>query len=133
MQHFFPDNLNTPLPQAKPAVNEVDKSFMEKLRHLIDENLSNPNLSVEELGEQIGLSRVQLYRKTKALCGYSPNELLRIARLKRAASLLASTEKTVAEITYEVGFSSPSYFTKCYKEYFGEIPTDFLKRKKGES
>ena len=133
LQHFFTDNLNTPLPQAKPAVNEVDKSFMEKLRHLIDENLSNPNLSVEELGEQIGLSRVQLYRKTKALCGYSPNELLRIARLKRAASLLASTEKTVAEITYEVGFSSPSYFTKCYKEYFGEIPTDFLKRKKGES
>ena len=133
LQHFFTDNLNTPVPQAKPTVNEVDKSFMEKLRHLIDENLSNPNLSVEELGEQIGLSRVQLYRKTKALCGYSPNELLRIARLKRAASLLASTEKTVAEITYEVGFSSPSYFTKCYKEYFGEIPTDFLKRKKGES
>ena len=133
LQHFFTDNLNIPVPQAKPTVNEVDKSFMEKLRHLIDENLSNPNLSVEELGEQIGLSRVQLYRKTKALCGYSPNELLRIARLKRAASLLASTEKTVAEITYEVGFSSPSYFTKCYKEYFGEIPTDFLKRKKGES
>ena len=83
-----------------------------------------------EVGEQIGLSRVQLYRKTKALCGYSPNELLRIARLKKAASLLASTEKTISEITYEVGFSSPSYFTKCYKEYFGENPTAVLKRKK---
>ena len=121
---------------ATPAPVEELLSFhtpeyIEKLRSLIDNRLSDPNLSVEELGEQIGLSRVQLYRKTKALCGYSPNELLRIARLKRAASLLASTEKTVAEITYEVGFSSPSYFTKCYKEYFGEIPTEFLRRKNG--
>ena len=84
---------------------------------------------VEDLGDKIGMSRVQLYRKSKALTGYSPNEQLRIARLKKAASLLASTEKTIAEITYEVGFSSPSYFTKCYKDYFGESPTDFLKRK----
>lgn len=84
---------------------------------------------MEQLGERIGLSRVQLYRKTKTLCGYSPNELLRATRLKRAASLLASTEKTIAEITYEVGFSSPSYFTKCYKEFFGENPAHFLKRK----
>lgn len=60
---------------------------------------------------------------------YSPVELLRIVRLKKAASLLASSEKTISEITYEVGFTSPSYFTKCYKEYFGESPTDFLKRR----
>ena len=110
---------------------DVLEIFLEKLYALIDAHLSDPDLSVEELGEQIGLSRVQLYRKTKALCGYAPNELLRIARLKRAASLLAGTEKTIAEITYEVGFSSPSYFTKCYKEYFGENPTEFLKRKNG--
>ena len=69
------------------------------------------------------------YRKIKALTNYSPNELVRIARLKKAASLLASSEKTISEITYEVGFTSPSYFTKCYKEYFGESPTDFLKRR----
>ena len=68
-------------------------------------------------------------RKIKSLTNYSPNELLRIARLKKAASLLASSDMTVAEIGYEVGFSSPSYFTKCYKEQFGESPTDFLKRK----
>lgn len=60
---------------------------------------------------------------------YSPNELLRIARLKKAASLLASSDMTVSEIGYEVGFSSPSYFAKCYKELFGESPTDLLKRK----
>ena len=83
----------------------------------------------QELGSKMGLSRVQLYRKIKALTNYSPNELVRIARLKKAASFLASSEKTISEITYEVGFTSPSYFTKCYKEYFGESPTDFLKRR----
>lgn len=129
LQSFFTDGSNATLQKAPVA--DIDKGFLEKLYALIDSHLSDPDLSVEELGEQIGLSRVQLYRKTKALCGYAPNELLRIARLKRAASLLAGTEKTIAEITYEVGFSSPSYFTKCYKEYFGENPTEFLKRKNG--
>ena len=69
------------------------------------------------LGKDMGLSRVQLMSKIKST-NYSPNELLRIARLKKAASLLASSDMTVAEIGYEVGFSSPSYFTKCYKEQF---------------
>lgn len=131
LQQVFADGSIASL--QKVSVSDVDKGFLEKLRRLIDQRLSDPNLSVEELGEQIGLSRVQLYRKSKALCGYAPNELLRIARLKRASSLLASTDKTVAEITYEVGFSSPSYFTKCYKDYFGESPTEFLKRKKGDA
>ena len=62
---------------------------------------------------------------------YSPNELLRQIRLKKAALLLATSEMTVAEIAYEVGFSAPSYFAKCYKEQYGESPTDFLKRTKG--
>jgi transcriptional regulator GlxA family with amidase domain len=84
---------------------------------------------VEELGRSMGMSRVQLYRKVKSLTNYAPNELLRIARLKKATSLLSSSDMTIAEITYEVGFTSPSYFTKCYKDHFGESPTDFLKRK----
>lgn len=116
----------------KQSLGEMDKGFVEKLKELIDEKMGDSTLSVEYLGTELGLGRVQLYRKTKALTGYSPNELLRIARLKKAASLLASTEKTVAEITYEVGFSSPSYFTRCYKDYFGESPTDFLKRRNGK-
>lgn len=70
------------------------------------------------------MSRVQLYRKTKALTGYSPNEYLRIARLKKAMSLLDTTDMTVSEVAYAVGFSTSSYFAKCYKEYFGENPTD---------
>ena len=91
--------------------------------------MADSELSVEDLGGKMGLSRVQLYRKIKSLTNYSPNELVRSSRLKKAASLLASSEKTISEITYEVGCTSPSYFTKCYKEYFGESPTDFLKRR----
>ena len=114
---------------SKESVSDVDKGFVDRFRELIEENLADSELSVEDLGGKMGLSRVQLYRKIKALTNYSPNELVRIARLKKAASLLASSEKTISEITYEVGFTSPSYFTKCYKEYFGESPTDFLKRR----
>lgn len=118
---------------GKQSLGEVDKGFVEKLKTLIDEKMGDSELSVEDLGAELGLGRVQLYRKTKSLTGYAPNELLRIARLKKAASLLASSEKTVAEITYEVGFSSPSYFTRCYKDYFGESPSEFLKRRDGKN
>lgn len=125
LQQFFGDKTTL----AKESVSDLDKDFAERFRRLIEENLGDSELSVEDLGDRMGMSRVQLYRKIKALTNYSPVELLRIARLKKAASLLASSEKTISEITYDVGFTSPSYFTKCYKEYFGESPTDFLKRK----
>lgn len=114
---------------AKEDVCDMDKDFVEKFKTLIDAKMGDSGLNVEDLGKEMGLSRVQLYRKIKYLTNYSPNELLRIARLKRATSLLASSDMTVAEIGYEVGFSSPSYFAKCYKEQFGESPTDLLKRK----
>ncbi|MBF1593179.1 MAG: substrate-binding domain-containing protein [Prevotella sp.] len=102
--------------------NEIDKSFLKQLRKIIQENLANSDLSVEQIGDEIGLSRVQLYRKVKALTGYSPVEMLRKARLTRARHLLRTTEKTVSEVAYAVGFSTPSYFSKCYKDEFGESP-----------
>ena len=125
LKQFFGDGQTL----AKEDVCDMDKNFVEKFKSLLDAKLGDSNLNVEDLGKDMGLSRVQLYRKIKSLTNYSPNELLRIARLKKAASLSASPDITVAEIGYEVGFSSPSYFTKCYKEQFGESPTDFLKRK----
>ncbi|EEX43268.1 substrate-binding domain-containing protein [Bacteroides finegoldii] len=125
LKQFFGDRHTL----AKEDVCDMDKNFVEKFKSLLDAKLGDSNLNVEDLGKDMGLSRVQLYRKIKSLTNYSPNELLRIARLKKAASLLASSDMTVAEIGYEVGFSSPSYFTKCYKEQFGESPTDFLKRR----
>ena len=125
LKQFFGDRHTL----AKEDVCDMDKNFVEKFKSLLDAKLGDSNLNVEDLGKDMGLSRVQLYRKIKSLTNYSPNELLRIARLKKAASLLASSDMTVSEIGYEVGFSSPSYFTKCYKEQFGESPTDFLKRR----
>jgi len=102
--------------------NEIDKSFLKQLRKIIQENLANSDLSVEQIGDEIGLSRVQLYRKVKALTGYSPVEIIRKARLTRARHLLQTTERTVSEVAYAVGFSTPSYFSKCYKDEFGENP-----------
>ena len=99
--------------------NEIDKSFLKQLRKIIQENLANSDLSVEQIGDEIGLSRVQLYRKVKALTGYSPVEIVRKARLTRARHLLQTTERTVSEVAYAVGFSTPSYFSKCYKDEFG--------------
>lgn len=125
LKQFFGDGQAL----AKEDVCDMDKEFVEKFKALIDEKMGDSGLNVEDLGKDMGLSRVQLYRKIKSLTNYSPNELLRIARLKKAASLLASSDMTVSEIGYEVGFSSPSYFAKCYKELFGESPTDLLKRK----
>ena len=118
LKQFFGDGQAL----AKEDVCDMDKEFVEKFKALIDEKMGDSGLNVEDLGKDMGLSRVQLYRKIKSLTNYSPNELLRIARLKKAASLLASSDMTVSEIGYEVGFSSPSYFAKCYKELFGESP-----------
>jgi signal transduction histidine kinase/DNA-binding response OmpR family regulator len=125
LRQFFGDHTTL----SKESISALDKKFVEKLRRLIQENIPNSSFSVEDMGEQMGMSRVQLYRKIKSLTNYAPNELLRMARLKKAATLLSSSGMSIAEIAYEVGFTSPSYFTKCYKEYFGENPTDFLKGK----
>ena len=102
--------------------NETDKTFAAQLGKIIQDNLSDNEFNVERIGDEIGLSRVQLYRKVKALTGYSPVEMLRKARLTRARHLLRTTEKTVSEVAYAVGFSTPSYFSKCYKDEFGESP-----------
>ena len=126
---YFNDNKSLSSLSSNEDFKDIEISFIDSVRKIIDDNLSDSEFSVEDMGTEIGLSRVQLYRKVKALTNYTPVELLRNARLKKAARLLSSTEKTISEITYEVGFTSPSYFTKCYKDYFGENPTQFLKRK----
>ena len=87
--------------------------------------MSNPKLKMDDLGDELGISRVQLYRKVKVLTGLSPVELLRQMRLERARTLLNSTTQTVAEIAYEVGFGTPSYFTTCFKKQYGKLPMEF--------
>ena len=116
---------------TRDNVCDMDKDFVNRFKSLIEEQMGNSELNVENLGKEMGLSRVQLYRKIKSLTNYAPNELLRIARLKRASVLLSTTDQSIAEVCYEVGFTSPSYFTKCYKDFYGEGPSDLLKRKNG--
>lgn len=110
--------------ESKEKISTPDKIFIDNLKEAIKKNMSNPNLRMDDLGDKIGLSRVQMYRKVKVLTGLSPTELLRQMRLQRAAALLSSTTKTVAEIAFEVGFNTPGYFSKCFKEQFGKQPTD---------
>jgi len=89
-----------------------------------DDRLADSDLSVEDLASAMNLSRVQLYRKVKAITGSSPVELLRSARLNRGYQLLLTTDKTVSEVAYAVSFITPSYFTKCFKDEFGQSPTE---------
>ncbi len=114
--------------EKKPVVKDIDSEFYNQFVEILEAKMSDPELSVEDLAAEMGLSRVQFYRKLKSLTNYSPAELLRNARLKRADTLLKTTERTVSEISYDVGFSSPSYFTKCYRDYYGELPTAVQKR-----
>lgn len=102
--------------------NDADTKFINEFKKVVREQMSNSDLNVETVSEMLGLSRVQLYRKVKAMTGSTPVEVIRISRLRKARQLLSSSHKTVAEISYEVGFSSPSYFTKCFKDYYGKIP-----------
>ena len=109
---------------AEAPVPVAEDVFIQKFRLYIETHLDDSDMTVETIGAELGLSRVQLYRKVKALTGYSPVELLRKSRLQKGRKLLETTGKTVSEVAYEVGFSAPSYFTKCFKDEFGISPSD---------
>ena len=106
------------------AEDSQDTRFLEILRKRVQEHMTNSDFGVEALASEMGLSRVQLYRKVKMLTGHSPVDIIRLSRLNKAKALLATSGKTVSEIAYEVGFSAPSYFTKCFKDEFGISPSD---------
>lgn len=112
------------------TLNTLDKDFLHSAIKYIRDNMSNPELTVEMLAEQLASSRSQVYRKIKSLTGQSANEMIRKIRLDMAKKLLQEENMNVNEICYQVGFSSPSYFTKCFKEEFGESPSNYLKKGK---
>ena len=122
-------NLYQGSKEAEKEISEAhledrDKQFLKQLQAIIQKNLSDSEFGVEDMGQQIGLSRVQLYRKVKAMTGSSVVDLLRKARLAKARRLLETRSMSVSEVAYEVGFSAPSYFTKCFKEEYGMLPGD---------
>ena len=116
---------------TSPMGVDLDNDFFRKFVDLIKERMADAGLSVEEVAAEMGLSRVQFYRKIKALTNYSPAEMIRIIRLKHADKLIKTTDNTISEIAYSVGFSSPGYFTKCYRDYFSETPGDARRRTSG--
>jgi len=104
-------------------ISKNENEFMTKFLALVDEKMEISDLSVEDLGQIMGHSRTQLYRKVKAMTGKSPVEIIRERRLMKASEYLSDSSLSISEIAYRVGFSSPSYFTKCYKDLFGKVPT----------
>ena len=105
----------------------LDKEFMNNVLTFINKNLNDEKLNVEHLASELFLSRSKLYRKIKALTGDTANEFIRKVRLEKAKQLIENTNQTISEICYKVGFSSPSYFTKCFKDHFDILPTEIRK------
>ncbi|WP_319503336.1 response regulator [uncultured Draconibacterium sp.] len=107
--------------------NNKDKEFFDKLMTVIEENIENPEFTVEDLVPQLGISRTKLYQKIKGVTGCSPLEFIRSQRLKLAAKILLTEGVTISEVVYRVGIQSTSYFSKAFKSEFGMTPSDFLK------
>ena len=115
-------------PEEKTQIEaDADARFLERLRLKVQEHIGNSDFSVEELAGEMGVSRVQLYRKVKQQTGRTPVDIIRLSRLNRSKVLLQTTDLSVSEIAYQVGFTAPSYFTKCFKEEFGTLPGDTRK------
>lgn len=112
-----------PQPQISPS-QKLDNEFYRKFLEIFSRNISDPEINVDALAAELGLGRSQFYRKIKALTNYSPVELIRKIRLEEARNMLLKTEKSVSEIAYAVGFSTPAYFTKCYREAYDETPSE---------
>ena len=111
------------------ALTKADEEFIKRLNEVIQINYGNPEFSMDDMADKLNMSRSNFYRKIKGVLDLSPNEFLRLERLKKAAQLLKEGENRVNEICYMVGFNSPSYFAKCFQKQFGVLPKDFVNSK----
>jgi signal transduction histidine kinase/FixJ family two-component response regulator len=116
------------LDNEKIAVTSVDEKFLERARKVIEKNISDCSFDVNNFYPEMGMSRMQLFRKLKALVNQTPSELIRNLRLQRAAQLMKQKYGNVAEVTYEVGFNNLSYFAKCFKDKYGLLPSEYQKK-----
>jgi DNA-binding response OmpR family regulator len=127
LRELFSRQLN--LQPAEIAVTSTDERFLQKVMTVIEAQLSNADFDVEMLGREVGMSRSNLHRKLTALTGQSFTECIRTIRLKRAAHLLENRYGSVAEVAGQVGFNSLNYFAKCFREMYGQTPSEYLRRK----
>jgi signal transduction histidine kinase/DNA-binding response OmpR family regulator len=124
LREYFSRNIS--ISPKDIAVTSADEKFMIRAMDIIEKSMSNPEFGVNIFGKEIGMSHSQLYRKIHALTNFTPVELIRIMRLKRAASLLKQKYGNISEVAYETGFNSPSYFSDCFQKQFGKSPTEFI-------
>ncbi len=116
---------NTNLDKITTGMGKLDRQFLNELNAFINENMKHSDLNIDKICNHMGVSRVQLYRKTKALLGKSVNELILAKRLSKAKTFLANGDLSISEIAYEVGFSSPSYFSTVFKKQFNQTPSEW--------
>lgn len=114
------------LEPEKITLSSLDEEFLRNAVAVVDKFMDDPGLDVEKLSEELSLSSNQTYRKIKALTGYTAKEFIRVQRLKIAAQLLVQKKRTISEIIYMVGFSSPSYFSRCFKDQYGCTPSEYI-------
>ena len=115
-----------PVKRGKKKLSNLEELFMNKVTEVINKHLSEEDFSIEQFGKEVGMDRVQLHRKLKALSGKSPSNYLRSVRLVKAKRMISEKKGNVSEIAYAVGFSSPTYFTRCFREEFGRAPSDLI-------
>jgi AraC-like DNA-binding protein len=112
----------------KGLVNtDKDKIFFERVEKVLEDNFRNSNFTIDRFIELSGVRRTLFFRKVKSLTGFSPNEMIKIRRLKESATLLKKEDFTVSEVSYKVGFEDPYYFSKCFKSHFGKSPSQYQK------
>jgi DNA-binding response OmpR family regulator len=127
LSHYFKTDVLTH-PEFQSSKENLDDKFVKKVANIIEANISNPDFNVEILSREIGMSTTHLYRKLKSLTHYSAKDIIKKYRLKKASLLLKNNEGNISEIMYEVGFSSLSYFAKCFKSEFGLSPKDYQQK-----
>ncbi|MCK4766379.1 MAG: response regulator [Candidatus Aminicenantes bacterium] len=118
-------NREMTLQPVKTTVSKLDREFLKNLNDVINKNLADEDFNVEKLSKKLYMGRTSLYRKVLALTGFTPTEFIRTYRLKRGAELLKQGSISVLEVAFEVGFSDSSYFSKCFKEKFHQLPSDY--------
>jgi len=123
LQEKFSKAEYTPKPNWK-KLPSIDELFMNKVLKVIEDHISEESFNIESFGDEIGMSRTQFYRKLKAITGMPASIYLRTVRLSKAKQMIEEQQGTISEIAYSVGFSSPSYFTKCFKDEFGYPPSE---------
>jgi AraC-like DNA-binding protein len=128
MAKLFSSTLTQKQATLSDSLSKLDQEFMERVNKIIDDNLDSEQINVAFLAERMNMSHSTLYRKIKALTSMSANEMIRRLKLQKAEQLLLSGKYSVSEISYMIGFSTPTYFRQCFKEEFGQSPTEYLKQ-----